>query len=316
MPILPSVVEAIGRTPLVALDRLGQGLPGRVLLKLEYLNPGASMKDRIGRRIVESAEASGRLKPGDTIVELTSGNTGIGLAIVCAIKGYRFIAVMSEGNSPERRRMLRALGAEVVLVPQAPGGVRGQVSGVDLALVEERACELTESLGAFRADQFNNPDNALAHELTTGPEIWEDAGGRVDAFCAIVGTGGTFVGVSRALKARDPRIRSFAVEPASASVLAGQSVTKPSHRLQGAGYALIPPLWDPALCDGFVGIEDDEAIEVTRKLARREAIFAGPTTGANVAAALRLARDVPPGGAVVTIASDSGMKYLSGDLYP
>ena len=315
MPVLGSVVEAIGRTPLVALDRLGAGLPGRVLLKLEYLNPGASMKDRIGLRIVESAEASGRLKPGDTIVELTSGNTGIGLAIVCAIKGYRLIAVLSEGNSPERRRMLRALGAEVELVPQAPDSVKGLVSGVDLALVEARAVELTANLGAFRADQFNNADNALAHELTTGPEIWEDTGGRVDAFCVIVGTAGTFVGVSRALKARDPRIRAYAVEPAGASVLAGRPVTSPSHRLQGAGYALIPPLWDPALCDGCLGIGDDEAIEVTRELARREAIFVGPSTGANVAAALRLARELPPGGTVVTIASDSGMKYLSSDLF-
>jgi cysteine synthase A len=315
MPVHGSVVEAIGRTPLVALDRLGAGLPGRILLKLEHLNPGASMKDRIARLIVESAEASGRLKPGNTVVELTSGNTGIGLAIVCAVKGYRFIAVMSEGNSPERRRMLRALGAEVELVPQAPRSVPGLVSGVDLALVEERTAELTASLGAFRADQFNNPDNALAHELTTGPEIWEDTGGRIDAFCAIVGTAGTFVGVSRALKARDPRIRAYAVEPAGAPVLAGDPVTSPSHRLQGAGYALIPPLWDPLLCDGCLAISDDDAIDVTRRLARVEGIFVGTSTGANAAAAMQLARDLPAGGVVVTIACDSGMKYLSSDLY-
>jgi cysteine synthase A len=315
MTVLSSIVEAVGRTPLVALDRLTAELPGRVLLKLEYLNPGASMKDRIGRQIVESAEASGRLKAGDTVVELTSGNTGIGLALACAVKGYRFIAVMSEGNSPERRRILRALGAEVELVPQAPGAVPGQVSGDDLALVEKRAAELTKELGAFRADQFNNADNARAHELTTGPEIWASAGERIDAFCAIVGTAGTFVGVTRALKQHDPRIRAYAVEPASAPFLAGGPIVSQSHKLQGAGYALLPPLWDPSLCDGYVAIADDEALDVARALARREGVLAGPSTGANVAAALRIARDLPAGGVVVTIASDSAMKYLSTDLY-
>ncbi len=316
MPLLSSALEAIGRTPLIALDRLGAGLPGRVLLKLEYYSPGGSMKDRIALRIVEDAEREGRLRPGGTVVELTSGNTGTGLAVVCAVKGYQLVAVMSAGNSPERRRMLEALGARVELVPQAPGHVPGQVSGEDLALVDRRAAELTAELGALRADQFNNPSNPAAHELTTGPEIWEDAGGQVDAFVAMVGTGGTFLGVARALKRRRPEIRTYAVEPAEAAFLAGGPVTGGTHKLQGAGYALRPPLWDDALCDGYLAVTDEEAVEAARELARREAVLAGFSTGANVAAALRLAREATPGTVIVTLASDSGMKYLSTDLYP
>src|SRR5437763_1075602 len=182
--VLPSVLGAIGATPLVALDRLAAGLPGRVLAKLENLNPGGSLKDRIALRMVEAAEREGRLRPGGVVIELTSGNTGTGLAIVCAVKGYRFIAVMSEGNSVERRRMLRALGAEVELVPQAGGPRPGQVSREDLELVEARAEELTAALGAFRPDQFANAANVRAHELSTGREIWEQTGGRVDIWVA------------------------------------------------------------------------------------------------------------------------------------
>ncbi|HEY8292431.1 MAG TPA: pyridoxal-phosphate dependent enzyme, partial [Thermomicrobiales bacterium] len=184
--ISPSILDAIGWTPLVALDRLGEGLPGRVALKIEGANPGASIKDRAALQCIAEAERAGHLKPGGVVVELTSGNMGTGLAIVCAIKGYRFIAVMSVGNSRERVQMLRALGAEVDLVPQMPGGVPGQVSGDDLALVEERTRALVRTLGAFRPDQFNNPANVRAHELTTGPEIWAQTEGAVTHFCAIV----------------------------------------------------------------------------------------------------------------------------------
>src|SRR5687767_3488493 len=173
-----SVLEAIGRTPLIALDRLTEGLPGRVLAKLEAFGPGCSVKDRIALRMVEEAEQAGILQPGGAIVELTSGNTGIGLAIVAAVRGYRFYAVMSEGNSVERQRMLRALGAEVVLVPQARSRNPGVVTGEDLELVERRAAELTAELDAFRPDQFTNPGNAAVHEDTTGREIWEQTGGR------------------------------------------------------------------------------------------------------------------------------------------
>jgi cysteine synthase A len=313
-----SVLEVIGRTPAVWLDRMTAGLPGRVLLKLELANPGGSVKDRAALACLNAAAARGDLRPGDTVVELTSGNMGIGLAIACAIKGYRLIAVMSEGNSPERRQVLAAYGAEVELVPQMPGSVPGKVSGEDLELVEQRTQELVRDLKAWRPDQFANPDNAAAHEQATGPELWEQAGGEpgsLAAFVAIVGTGGTFVGVARALKQRDPGIACHAVEPAGAPALAGQPITNTSHKLQGAGYAFVPPAWDPALCDGTLLVTDEEAVAVARRLSRQEGILGGFTTGANVAAALRLAETAQPGAAIATIASDTGLRYLSTDLY-
>jgi len=314
--VLPSVAATIGQTPLVALDRLARGLPGRVLAKLETVNPGGSVKDRIALGIIEAAERDGRLKPGGTVVELTSGNTGIGLGIVCAVKGYRMVAVMSEGNTLERRRMLEAVGAEVVLVPQAGRPRPGQVSGADLEKVEQKTRELVKRLKAFRPDQFLNPDNVAAHEHGTGREIWEQTKGRVDAFCALVGTGGTFVGVARALKARNPAIRCYAVEPASAPVLAGKRVRNPRHKLQGGGYAFVPPLWEPACCDGFLTATDAEAVRLARRLGREEGICAGFSSGANVIAALRLARDAKPGETIVTVIADTGLKYLSTDLFP
>jgi cysteine synthase A len=314
----PDALALIGRTPAVWLDHLTDGLAGRVLLKLELANPGGSIKDRAALRCVEDAERRGELRPGATVVELTSGNMGIGLAIVCGQKGYRLIAVMSEGNSPERRRVLAAYGAEVELVAQAAGGAPGQVSGDDLALVETRTRQLVAELGAWRPDQFNNPSNPAAHEATTGPEIWAQAGGRagtIHAFATIVGTGGTFVGVARALKGRDGAIRCVAVEPAGAPVLAGGPVTNPSHKLQGAGYAFVPPAWEPGLCDLAVAVTDEEAVATARRLARAEGIVAGFSTGANVAAALRLAGEVPAGATIVTIACDTGLRYLSTDLF-
>jgi cysteine synthase len=311
-----SVLEAIGRTPLIALDRLTEGLPGRVLAKLEAFGPGGSVKDRIALRMVEEAERSGVLQPGGAIVELTSGNTGIGLAIVSAVKGYRFYAVMSAGNSMERRRMLTALGAEVVLVPQAPGSPPGTVSGEDLQLVEERADTLTAELGAWRPDQFANPANALAHEESTAAEIWEQTGGCLHVWVASVGTAGTFVGTARGLKKRNPRIRCIAAEPASARRLAGLPVENPSHVIQGTGYSMIPPQWEPGLCDGYLGVSDPGAITMTRQLATREGIFAGYSSGANVLAALFVARDCEPGTVIVTVCPDTGLKYLSTDLFP
>lgn len=311
-----SAVETIGRTPLVALERLSAGLPGLVLAKLESFSPGHSVKDRIARRMIEDAERSGRLRPGGAIVELTSGNTGIGLAIVAAVRGYRFYAVMSEGNSRERQRMLRALGAEVVLVPQAGGSAPGEVSGEDLALVERRAEELTRELDAFRPDQFANASNVAAHEETTGPEIWEQTGGQVDAFVASIGTGGTFLGVAAALRARNSRIRCMVAEPASARTLAGHPVINPRHKIQGTGYAMIPPGWTAELCDGFLGVSDEEAIRTARELATREGIFAGFSSGANVWAALELAREAEEGAVIVTVCPDTGLKYLSTDLFP
>jgi cysteine synthase A len=310
-----AILGAIGQTPAVWLDRLGEGLPGRILLKLESMNQSGSIKDRAAMQCLKDAEADGCLRPGMTVVELTSGNMGIGLAVACAVMGYPLIAVMSEGNSPERRQLLAAYGATVELAPQAPGGVPGKVSGEDLALVEARTVELVDALGAWRPDQFTNPSNPRAHALGTGPEIWEQAGERLDAFAAMVGTGGTFLGVARALKARDVTVRCLAVEPEGAQAIAGKPVIDPSHQLQGAGYAMIPPLWDDTLCDGTIGIGDEEAIATARALARREGILGGYSTGANVAAALRIARELPDGGTVATIAPDSGARYLSGGLF-
>ena len=310
-----SIVEAVGQTPLVALDRLAVGLPARVLLKLEFAEPGGSIKDRVAVRMLEDSEASGRLQPGGVVVELTSGNMGIGLAMVCAVKGYRMIAVMSAGNSEERRRILRALGAEVEVVPQVGRPRPGQVSGEDLEQVEARTRELVESLGAFRPDQFNNATNPAAHELATGQEIWEQSGGKVDYFCAASGTSGTFVGVARALKRANPGVRTFVVEPEGAPVIAGRPVTRTSHKIQGTGYASVPPLWEPGLCDGFLTAGDEETVLVARALATREGILGGFSTGANVAAALRLAEKAQPGEVVVTIAPDGGLRYLSTDLF-
>lgn len=314
-PASPSIVGAVGNTPAVWLDRVTAGLPGRVLLKLESMNPGGSIKDRAALQCLRDAEADGRLRPGTPVVELTSGNMGIGLAVACAVMGRRLIAVMSEGNSPERRQLLAAYGAEIELVAQAPGGAQGKVSGEDLALVEARTVELVAELGAWRPDQFANPSNPRAHELGTGPELWEQAGGALDAFVAIVGTGGTFAGIARALKARDAAIRCFAVEPAGAQALAGKAIETSAHTLQGAGYAMIPPQWDAALCDGTIPIEDGAAVAVARDLARREGILAGFSTGANVAAALQLAAEAEPGFRVATVACDTGTRYLSTDLF-
>lgn len=313
---LPSVLGAIGHTPLVELARLTRGVPGRILAKLEYLNPGFSKKDRIALQMIEEAEADGRLRPGQTVVELTSGNTGTGLAIVCAVKGYPFVAVMSEGNSRERARMMAALGAEVVLVPQLPGSQRGQVSGGDLALVEEAAQRLTVERNAFRADQFHLAGNARAHQLHTGPEIIAQADGQIDAFCDFTGTGGSFAGCAAAFKAHNPAIQCYLVEPVGAAVLAGQPLTHPGHRIQGGGYAMAPlPLIDPAHIDGYLQVTDDEAITLTRRLAKEEGIFAGFSSGANVAAALRLLETTLPGRTIAVLLCDSGLKYLSTDLW-
>ncbi|HLK63805.1 MAG TPA: cysteine synthase family protein [Bryobacteraceae bacterium] len=312
MSILSSAIEAIGETPLVELARISRGCQGRILAKLEYLNPGLSKKDRIARQIIEDAEADGSLRPGQTVVELTSGNTGTGLAIVCGIKGYPFVAVMSKGNSGERARMMRALGAEVVLVEQLPGSHPGQVSGGDLELVEQATQRIARERGAFRADQFHHPGNFRAHYLHTGPEIWRQAEGRIDTFCDFAGTGGAFAGCAAAFKERNPQIACYLVEPVGCAVLAGKGVVDANHRIQGGGYAMAElPLLRRYDVDGYVQVNDTEAIEMARRLAREEGIFAGFSSGANVAAALKLA----PGRIVITLINDSGMKYLSTDLW-
>jgi cysteine synthase A len=311
-----SVLAAIGNTPLVELSRFARDLDGRVLAKLEYLNPGGSKKDRIALRMIEDAEAAGHLRPGQTVVELTSGNTGTGLAIVCAVKGYPFVAVMSAGNSAERAQMMRALGAEVVLVDQQEGSRDGHVTGDDLALVEAVAASLAAERGAFRADQFALAGNPAAHADGTAAELWQQTGGEIDAFCDFVGTGGTFAGVARFLKGRRPSIGCYVVEPAGAAALAGAPATDPSHRIQGGGYAMPSlPLVDRGLVDGFLTVADTDAIDAARRLARREGILAGFSAGAVLVAAAQLLAGAHAGGTVAVVLADSGMKYLSTDLW-
>lgn len=316
--VLNSVVEAIGNTPLVRLDRLTQkaGVTGTILAKLEYLNPGFSKKDRAAQGIIAEAERAGMLKPGQTVVELTSGNTGTGLAIICAVRGYPFVAVMSKGNSPERARMIKALGGEVLLVDQLPDSRVGEVSGGDLELVEQAAAGVTRERGAFRADQFQRDGNWLSHYHGTGPEIWDATGGTLDGFVDFIGTGGTYAGVTRALKERNAAIRCYVVEPQGAAAAAGEPVTNPNHPIQGGGYAMsdLAFLKDVPV-DGYLQVSGDAARDATRLLARTEGIFGGFSSGANVAAALQLLAGDLAGKSIAVVICDSGLKYLSTDLW-
>ncbi|GAW35390.1 cysteine synthase [Roseovarius sp. A-2] len=305
MTPLPSVIEAIGDTPLVELRRISAalGLDGCLLAKLDYLTPGFSKKDRAARAIIEAARASGELSDGQVVVELTSGNMGTGLAIVCAVLGHPFVAVMSVGNSEERARMMRGLGAEVVLVRQAEGAKPGEVSGADLALVEEAARRITTDRAAFRADQFAREGNPEAHARGTAPEIWEQSGHTVTAFCDFVGSGGTIGGAARFFAPLG--VRCYAVHPDRAD-----------HPIQGGGYSM-PDLTHLRGVDlaGDVTITGAEAAEHARLLARTEGIFGGYSAGANLAAAIGLLRGPERGGCVTFVVCDSGLKYLSTDLW-
>ena len=303
--ILPSIIEAIGQTPLVELSRIREvlSLRGRLLAKCDYLNPGFSKKDRAARAVIEGARASGALLPGQAVVGLTSGNMGTGLAITCGVLGHPFVAVMSEGNSEERARMMRALGAEVVLVPQLPGSKPGEVSGGDLALVAAAAQTIAEERGAFRADQFERPENALAHESGTAPEIWAQSGGRVTAFCDFIGSGGTLGGCARFFA--DKPVRCYAVVP-----------DRPDHPIQGGGYGMADPSQRAGVTlAGEETVSGPEAAEFARLLARWEGIFGGYSAGANLAAAVRLLQGPEAGGTVAFVVCDSGLKYLSTDLW-
>ncbi|AWS48637.1 PLP-dependent cysteine synthase family protein [Streptosporangium sp. 'caverna'] len=314
--VLQSAVDAIGGTPMVRLDRLTADLEGTILAKLEYFSPGGSKKDRVAKRILEDAEKAGLLLPGQPVVELTSGNTGAGLAIACAVTGHPFVAVLSKGSSAERARMIVALGAEVVLVDQLPGSVPGRVSGGDMELVELEARRVTRERGAFRSDQFENQSNVAAHYTGTGQEIWEQTGGRIDAFADFVGTGGCLAGVTRALKEHKPSVRCFAVEPEGAAVLAGEAASQPNHPIQGGGFsrADLTHLLDVPI-DGYVQVTGEEARSTARLLAMREGIFGGFSAGANVAAALHLLRNEMAGATIAVLIPDSGLKYLSTDLW-
>jgi cysteine synthase A len=315
--ILPSILGTIGNTPLIQLSRLVKQceVDGSILVKLEYMNPGFSKKDRAAFGVIEDAEKEGSLKPGQTVVELTSGNMGTGLAIVCGIKGYPFVAVMSKGNSIERARMMAALGAEVILVDQASGSIPGQVSGADLALVDETARHVTKLRDAFRADQFHRRGNWLSHYHGTGPEIWEQTEGKVDYFVDFLGSGGTFAGVTKALKERKPSIQCYAVEPDGAAAVAGLPITAINHPIQGGGYAYADlDFLSDVPVDGFLQVSGDAAKDMARALAKHEGIFGGFSGGANVAAAMQLLKQYP-GKTIVTSICDSGLKYLSTDLW-
>lgn len=304
--ISPSALSLIGNTPIVALDRLHPG-PGRIFAKAEFLNPGGSIKDRPARLIVERARADGRLEPGQPIVTMTSGNFGSGLAIVGAVLGHPVITVMSAGNTLERRAMLAALGAEVALTPQVDGRP-GEVTGADIAAAEVRAKQLAYERDGFLIDQFSDPASIEAHFLGTGPELMTQSG-RLDAFVAAVGSGGTFVGVARFLKSRDPKVRCVAVEPLGAQVLGGKAITNPRHLLQGAGYGTVPPHWRPELMDRSIAVSDADAETWRKKLATVEGLYVGYTAAANVCAAARLAQELPSDAVIATILCDTGLKY-------
>jgi cysteine synthase A len=309
--IISSVLDLIGRTPLIDLSRVHHGKPGRVLAKCEFMNPGGSMKDRAALRIVRDAEADGRLRPGQTVVEMTSGNMGAGLAVACGATGHSFVAVMSRGNSPARRAQMEAFGAEVVLVDQVDGSP-GRVTGADIAAAVDQAMALTQERGAFYVDQFNNRSGVAAHESTTGPEIWEQTDGKLDAFVCVVGTGASLVGVTKCLRGRSPGVKVYAVEPARSRPLAGLAIESPQHVLQGTGYGTVPPAcWD-FTADGYLAVTDDEATACQRDLGRLEGLFVGLSSAANVAAASKLAASGTLGEnpTIVTLLCDTGLKYI------
>lgn len=305
MTIYNDVTELIGNTPLVKLNRVTEGLPGNVIAKLEFYNPANSVKDRIGNAIIDAAERSGDLKPGGTIVEGTSGNTGIALAMVGAARGYKVILTMPDTMSQERRVVLRAFGAELVLTPGADG-MRGAV---------DKANEIVANTdNAILASQFANPANPAIHEATTGEEIWEATDGKVDYFVAGVGTGGTITGAGRALKKHNSDIKLVAVEP-KASPLLTEGNAGP-HKIQGLGANFVPDVLDQELLDEIIAVTNEDAIEVSRKVAAAEGILGGISAGANIKAALEIAaRPEAEGKNIVVIVPDFGERYVSSILY-
>ena len=305
--IAKNVLELIGRTPLVELSRLSResGAAARVVAKVESFNPAGSVKDRVALAMVEAAEARGELRPGATIIEPTSGNTGVGLALVSALKGYRLILTMPETMSIERRRLVAAYGARVVLTPGAEG-MAGAIA---------RARALQEEIpGSVILQQFENRDNPERHYRTTGDEIWHDTDGRVDLFVAGVGTGGTVSGTGRRLKELNPEVEIVAVEPASSPVLEGGAPG--AHRIQGIGAGFVPGNYDPQVVDRILAVSDEQAIATARLLASREGLLAGISSGAATWAALHLARQASlRGKTIVVLLPDTGERYLSTALY-
>lgn len=303
--IYGDVTELVGRTPLVRLNRLTENLGAQVVAKLEFYNPANSVKDRIGVAIVDAAEQSGQLRPGGTIVEATSGNTGIALALVGAARGYKVILTMPETMSVERRVILQAFGAEIVLTPGSEG-MAGAVA---------RAKQIiAETDNAVAADQFANPANPAIHERTTGEEVWNDTDGGVDIFVAGIGTGGTLTGVGRLLKARKPEVRIVGVEPVDSPILNGGQAGP--HKIQGIGANFVPEVLDRSVYDEIIDVAYPDAITVARDLGTKEGILGGISAGANVWAALQLAaRPENAGKLIVVVIPDFGERYVSTELY-
>jgi cysteine synthase A len=303
--IANSITDLVGNTPLVRLNNITKGVNAEVLVKLEYFNPLSSVKDRIGLSMIEAGEKSGILNPGATIIEATSGNTGIGLAFVSAAKGYKLILTMPESMTLERRKLLKALGAELVLTP-AEKGMKGAI---------EKAEELVNSIpDAFMARQFQNPANPEIHRKTTALEIWNDTDGKVDIIVVGVGTGGTITGVAEVLKVRKPGLKTIAVEPDESAVLSGKSPGP--HKIQGIGAGFVPAVLNTGIIDEVITVSDTDAGVISRLLATKEGIFCGISSGANVWAALEVAkRPESKGKTIVTFAPDTGERYLSSWLF-
>jgi cysteine synthase A len=299
--LYPDIVATIGQTPLIKLNRIAAGLPATIYLKAEFFNPLGSVKDRIGRAMIEAAEREGKINADTVVIEPTSGNTGIALAFVCAQRGYKLILTMPETMSVERRVLLRMLGAEIVLTPGAEG-MPGAIRKAEELLVQH-------GKRGFIPQQFENPANPEAHRRTTAEEIWAATGGKIDAFVAGVGTGGTITGVSEVLKARC-KLRTIAVEPAASPVLAGGKPGR--HLIQGIGAGFIPKNCNTAIIDEVLAVSDDQALETARELALKDGIFGGISTGANVWSALQLAkREEFAGKVIVTVGCSYGERYLS-----
>lgn len=303
MRAAPDVTALIGNTPLVRIQGGDDG-GAEVYAKMEAANPGGSVKDRICLNMIQAAERDGRLSPGATVIEPTSGNTGIGLSLIAAVRGYRLILLMPESMTRERIELLKAYGAEVILTP-APLGMAG-------AIAEARRM-VEQNSGAFMPDQFANPANPEMHRRTTAPEILDAAGGRVDAFVAGVGTGGTITGVGEVLKAHNPAVHIVAVEPAASAVLSGKPAGP--HKIQGIGAGFVPKVLNRSILDEIMTVTDDEAFRTKKALAEREGLLVGISSGANVFAARQIARRLGKGKRVITVLPDRGERYFSIEKY-